>query len=389
MSKKIFLVALILILLCNFFAIFLSASAQKQTGTNDTSSVDSILEGKISIGKDGEIKIIAKRDFELEELISEFKKKGLKIGLALGGGSARGLAHIGVIQVLQAYGIPIDIIAGTSIGSLVGSLYAAGDSIENMEKAVLLLNKRKMLSLMDFTIPRSGLIRGNRIEKMLIDWGLEDKTFDELNIPFAAVATDIESGERVILHQGKVADAVRASISIPGIFIPVKYDDRYLVDGGVVDPVPVDLAKKMGADIIIAVSLAIKIQPTTNKIITFDEKSNNLENTKDSIIAIMNSILKEESISLKEKMNNGSKDEKYPDIVKIITNSLDIMQEIITEQSLEGADIIIIPFGIQGVSGFNFLEFDNPEPIIKGGLAATFQKIPEIKKVIKEKLEQK
>ena len=100
MSKKIFLVALILILLCNFFAIFLSASAQKQTGTNDTSSVDSILEGKISIGKDGEIKIIAKRDFELEELISECKKKGLKIGLALGGGSARGLAHIGVIQVL-------------------------------------------------------------------------------------------------------------------------------------------------------------------------------------------------------------------------------------------------------------------------------------------------
>ncbi|MBU4509868.1 patatin-like phospholipase family protein, partial [bacterium] len=321
MSKKIFLVALILILLCSLFAIFLSASAQKQTGTNDASSVDSILEGKISIGKDGEIKIIAKRDFELEELVSEFKKKGLKIGLALGGGSARGFAHIGVIQVLQAYGIPIDIIAGTSIGSLVGSLYAAGDSIENMEKAVLLLNKRKMLSLMDFTIPRSGLIRGNKIENMLIDWGLEDKTFDELNIPFAAVATDIESGERVILHQGKVADAVRASISIPGIFIPVKYDDRYLVDGGVVDPVPVDLAKKMGADIVIAVSLAIKIQPTTNKIITFDEKSGNLENTKDSIIAIMNSILKEESISLKEKMNNGSKDEKYPDIVKIITNS--------------------------------------------------------------------
>lgn len=387
MSKKIFLVALILILLCSLFAIFLSASAQKQTGTNDTSSVDSILEGKITIGKDGEIKIIAKRDFELEELISECKKKGLKIGLALGGGSARGLAHIGVIQVLQAYGIPIDVIAGTSIGSLVGSLYAAGDSVEKLEKSVSLLNKRKMLSLMDITFPRSGLVRGNRIEKMLIDWGLEDKTFEELNIPFAAVATDIESGERVILHQGNVADAVRASMSIPGIFVPVKYDDRYLVDGGVVDPVPVDLVKKMGADIIIAVSLAIKRPP--DKIIIFGEKSGNLENTEVSIIAIMNSILKEESISLKEKMNNGSKKEKYPGIVKIITNSLDIMQEKITELSLEGADIIIIPFSIQGISGFNLLEFDNPEPIIKGGLAATFQKIPEIKKVIKEKLEQK
>jgi NTE family protein len=387
MSKKIFLATVILILLCNLFTIFLPVSAQKQTEANDVSSVDSILEGKISISKDGEIKIIAKRDFELEELISEFKKKGLKIGLALGGGSARGLAHIGVIQVLQAYGIPIDIIAGTSIGSLVGSLYAAGDSVEKLEKSVSLLDKRKVLSLMDITFPRSGLVRGNRIEKMLIDWGLGDKTFEELNIPFAAVATDIESGERVILNQGNVADAVRASMSIPGIFVPVKYDDRYLVDGGVVDPVPVDLAKKMGADIVIAVSLAIKRPP--NRIMTFDEKSGNLENTEDSIIANMNSILKEESISLKEKMNNGDKKEKYPDIVKIITNSLDIMQEKITEQSLEGADIIIIPFGIQGVSGFNLLEFDNPEPIIKGGLAATFQKIPEIKKVIKEKLEQK
>lgn len=113
---------------------------------------------------------------------------------------------------------------------------------------------------MDPAFPRSGLISGNRIEKMLNKLGLRDKTFADLAIPFATVATDIENGTKIILNQGSVIEAVRASISIPGIFTPVKYQDYYLVDGGLIDPVPVDLVKQMGIDIIIALNL-VKISP--------------------------------------------------------------------------------------------------------------------------------
>ena len=183
------------------------------------------------------------KDQELEDLLAKCKKKGLKFGLALGGGSARGLAHVGVIQVLEAYGIPIDMIAGTSIGSVIGSLYASGASIEQLEKAALSMKRSKSLSLLDLALPHSGFIKGDRAEKILKTIALKNKTFDDLNIPFAAVATIIENGTEVVINQGKVIDAVRASISIPGIFTPVKYRNYYLVDGGLVNPVPVDVTR--------------------------------------------------------------------------------------------------------------------------------------------------
>ncbi|MGB6371664.1 MAG: patatin-like phospholipase family protein, partial [Atribacterota bacterium] len=124
---------------------------------------------KIIINEEGKIEIKIEKDLELEELILKAKKRGLKIGLALGSGSARGLAHVGVIQVLEAYNIPIDIIAGTSIGSVVGSLYAAGASIDQLEEAALSMKKSKTLFLIDLALPHSGLISGKRIEEMLND----------------------------------------------------------------------------------------------------------------------------------------------------------------------------------------------------------------------------
>ncbi|MBE3090797.1 MAG: patatin-like phospholipase family protein [Candidatus Atribacteria bacterium] len=349
----------------------------------------------IFITKDDEFKVVVEKDLELEDLLAKCKKKGLKIGLALGGGSARGLAHVGVILALEAYNIPIDIIAGTSIGSVIGGLYASGATIEQLEEVALSIKKSKTLFMIDPVFPHSGLINGDRIEKMLNQFALEDKTFDDLKIPFAAVATEIGSGAEVILNQGKVIDAVRASISIPGIFTPVKYENYYLVDGGVVNPVPVDVVKMMGADIIIAVSLA-KISPYT-AVLMIDKETGHLkevenleglrinkkENPKFKDTEEITPLVEEEKGFLKQKIENVKSKFEGPNLIEIINQSTDIMESKITDQSLEGADVLIVPFGIKEMKLF---DFDEAEILIKGGIMACLVNIPEIKRAIKEKL---
>ena len=376
MSKNIFktiLVFNLLFFLLNF-TIFVFAETESTPTTENTATnlsyadMESLFADKIFTNEYGEIELKIEKDLELEDLLAKCKKKGLKFGLALGSGSARGLAHVGVIQVLEAYDIPIDIIAGTSIGSVVGSLYAAGASIDQLEEAALSMKKSTTLFLIDPALPHSGLISGNKIVEMLNDLALEDKTFDDLKIPFEAVATDVESGAEVILTQGKVIDAVRASISIPGIFTPVKYQDYYLVDGGVVNPVPVNVVQKMGADIIFAVSLA-KLKPYTTALIINKETSNLEEVEKSSI--------------LQQKIEQVKSTFESPNIFEVIVQSIDIMQAKITGQCLEGADVVIVPFGIKDI---NLLDFDKAESVIKGGMMAALLKMPQIKEVIKEKL---
>jgi len=376
MSKNIFKFILVFVLLfcLSSSTLFVFADTKSKLTTENTATnltyadMESLFADKISTNEYGEIKLKIERDPELEELLSACRKKGLKFGLALGSGSARGLAHVGVIQVLEAYNIPIDIITGTSIGSVVGSLYATGASIDQLEEAALSMKKSTTLFLIDPALPHSGLISGKKIEEMLNDLALEDKTFDDLKIPFAAVATDVESGAEVILTQGKVMDAVRASISIPGVFTPVKYQDYYLVDGGVVDPVPVDVAEKMGADIIIAVSLA-KISPYTTVLI-INKETGNLEEVEKSSI-------------LQQKIEEVKATFEGPNIFEVIIQSIDIMEAKITDQSLEGADVVIVPFGIKDI---NLFDFDKAESVIKGGVMATLINIPEIKRAIKEKI---
>ncbi|WP_110929314.1 patatin-like phospholipase family protein [Bacillus massiliglaciei] len=175
-----------------------------------------------------------------------------KIGLALGSGGARGFAHLGVIKTLTDEGISIDMIAGSSMGALVAAFYAAGTDIEGLYKLSRAFKRKYYL---DFTIPKMGFIAGKRV-KELIRVFTYNKNFEELNIPIAVVTTDIKTGEKVVFTEGPVSPAVRASISIPGIFVPEKVGKRLLVDGGVVDRVPVSVAKEMGADIIIAVDVA-------------------------------------------------------------------------------------------------------------------------------------
>lgn len=175
-----------------------------------------------------------------------------KIGLALGSGGARGFAHLGVIKVLVENGIQIDYIAGSSMGSLVACFYGAGIEMDRLYKLSTAFKRKYYL---DFTVPKMGFIAGKRV-KELIRVFTKGKHLEELMIPVSVVATDLMTGEKVVFQKGPIAEAVRASISIPGIFVPEKQNGRLLVDGGVVDRVPVSVVKEMGADIVIGVDVS-------------------------------------------------------------------------------------------------------------------------------------
>ncbi|MCK5588827.1 MAG: patatin-like phospholipase family protein [Candidatus Pacebacteria bacterium] len=180
-------------------------------------------------------------------------KKRPKIGLAFGSGGPKGLAHIGVIKVLEKNNIPIDFIAGSSIGSMIGGFYAATKDIKQIEKIALDADKKLIFSLIDFSF-RQGLICGNKV-KNYIEKYINKIHFQDLKIPLSIVATNLKNGNAVVMNEGEVALAVRASISSPLIFKPIKEKGKLLADGGLSVPVPVDIVKEMGADIVIAVNL--------------------------------------------------------------------------------------------------------------------------------------
>ncbi len=177
-----------------------------------------------------------------------------KIGLALGGGGARGLAHIGVIKTLEKHKIPIDYIAGTSAGSLIGGIYAARKDIKKIEEIAETLTYKDFIQTLSDISLKSGILRGNKA-KDFIEKYVGKITFKSLKIPFNAVTTNLVNGETFIINRGDVATAIRASCSLPGIFHPVKIGRKLLIDGGVTEQVPVKTVKKMGADRIIAVNL--------------------------------------------------------------------------------------------------------------------------------------
>ena len=175
-----------------------------------------------------------------------------KLGIALGSGSARGWAHIGVLLALTEHGITPDFVAGCSMGAMVGAAYAAG-RIEQLETWALSLDWKGVVGLLDLGL-RGGLIKGDRLLNMF-QGNFVECEFSELPVPFAAVATDLATGKELWLREGKVSDAVRASCTVPGLFRPVLRDGRYLVDGSVVNPIPVSLCRAMGAEVVIAVDL--------------------------------------------------------------------------------------------------------------------------------------
>ncbi|PCJ53584.1 MAG: phospholipase [Planctomycetota bacterium] len=179
----------------------------------------------------------------------------LEVVLALGGGAARGLAHIGVIRVLEQHGVVVRGIAGTSIGAIVGGLFAAG-KLNHFEDYICKLDAKGMLRLLDPVVPRAGLIGGNRVVHQLHEF-IGEVQLEDLEIPFCAIATNLETGAEVILRQGSVVDAIRASFAIPGVFTPLQINGEWLVDGGVSTPVPIQPARALFPDLpIIAVNLS-------------------------------------------------------------------------------------------------------------------------------------
>lgn len=195
-----------------------------------------------------------------------------KIALVLGAGASKGFAHIGVIKVLESNNIPIHMIVGTSAGSFVGSFYAYGFNAYQLQKIALEIKKSDIVDLM---FPDNGFIQGIKLESF-VNKMLNSTVLEKLKIPFFAVATDIQSGEEIIFGKGNTGTAVRASCSIPGVFTPVKIGNKFYVDGGVVSPVAVDAAKKLGADVVIAVDISSDNQspPPKNTIETLLQSIN-------------------------------------------------------------------------------------------------------------------
>jgi len=254
-----------------------------------------------------------------------------KVGLALGGGAARGLAHIGVLEGLEKEGIPVDMVAGTSMGALVGALYARERDVGRIRNLALELGSKRFAFLMDPALPKTGLVRGRKIADALRS-AIGDVVFRDLRIPFACVATDIDSGEEVVIREGSVWEGVRASSSIPALLAVAKRDSRYLVDGGLVNPVPVSVLKAMEADLIIAVNVMPLKSPRAAK---------------------------------------------EPNIFTILMQAFYISANQIVKSSLGGADIVIEP----RVEPIGLIDFHRVEECIQLGVLATEQAIPEIRKL--------
>jgi NTE family protein len=179
-----------------------------------------------------------------------------RLGLALGGGGVRGLAHIGILHVLEREGIRPAVMAGTSMGGLVAAAYAAGLSPQALTDEVSgFTHLRRLLTLVDLAPARRGLLQGERIRSMLIDKLGKDTTFADLPFPLGLVAVDIDTGEEVVLTRGSLVDAVLATCAVPGIFPPVRYGERFLSDGGILNNVPADVARRLGAEVVIAVDV--------------------------------------------------------------------------------------------------------------------------------------
>ena len=183
------------------------------------------------------------------------QQKPAKIALVLGAGASRGFAHIGVLKVLEANKIPVHMVIGTSAGSFVGSLYAYGYSSFQLQKMAHSLDKNEII---DLTITGNGFVKGERLEEY-VNVMVKNTPLEKMRIPFYVVAANIQNGQEVVFSKGNTGTAVRASCSIPGIFRPVKIDGRMYVDGGVVSPIAVDAARRLGADIVIAVDISADI----------------------------------------------------------------------------------------------------------------------------------
>jgi NTE family protein len=295
----------------------------------------------------------------------------LKIGLALGSGSARGWAHIGVIRALKEEGIEPDIVTGCSIGSLVGAAYVGGH-LDTLEAWVRDLSFWDVVRLLDVKM-MGGLIEGHNLMTSFED-KIKDANIEDLPTPFAAVATDLASGREVWLQQGPLPDAVRASIALPGLFSPLRSDGRWLVDGGLTNPVPISLCRAMGADLIIAVNLNSDIVGRHLKSRDERKKEINAEERD-----LFNQLLKKINVGLLEaKLGNWRsgkpQSDTVPGLFEVMASAINIMQDRITKSRMAGdpPDVLLSP----RLGELGLLEFDRADEAIAEGYDSVRRTLP-------------
>lgn len=305
-----------------------------------------------------------------------------KIGLALGSGSARGWAHIGVIRSLQAEGIPIDLVCGASIGAVVAGAYAA-DFLDPMDQWVRELTWADILGFMDVTLPRSGLIEGEKIINYFKE-NMSDSKIEDLPIPFAAVATDLKTGKENWLQKGSMMDAIRASMSFPGILTPYQQHNQWLVDGGLVNPVPVSLCRAMGADVVIAVNLNSDIMGKARftklpgQLPSEEQTSEDLTLPR-KLAAFFNGKLRGTHLSILKRFGPSAPD-RGPSLFEVLAMSISIMQDRITKQRLAGEppDVLVSP----RLNHIGLLEFNRAADAIAEGRRAMDRMMPLLKDLL-------
>ena len=295
-----------------------------------------------------------------------------RVGLALGSGASRGWAHIGVIDALVAEGIEPDIICGTSVGAMMGAAYVAGN-LDGLREWVLESHRSDVYRFLDIKFSQTGFVNVERLDRFIHDYVVDHETnIEDLPKPFLAVTTCLNTGQEIWSRSGHVAKWIRASMSMPGLFPPVREKGRWLVDGGLVNPVPVTACRALGADIVIAVNLNSDIvgkgiKPA--KVSSAEEEAGLLRYLKQQA--------KEYSGSL---FSSDQQEEEPPGLLSVVSNSINIFQDRITRSRLAGdpADVVISP----RLRDVGLLEFGKAAEAMKTGEQCVARALPDIKRLI-------
>ena len=294
-----------------------------------------------------------------------------KIGLALGSGASRGWSHIGVIRALLREGIEPDIVCGTSIGAIIGGSYLAGN-LEKLENWVLGSTRSDVLRFFDIGFTQTGFVDSDRLNWFLHSYvAAEDRRIEDMPKKYAAVATDLNTGREVWFMEGGLADAVRASMALPGLFPAVRSDNRWLVDGGLVNPVPVTVCRALGADIVIAVNLNSGLVGKRN----INRQKTDSTDDQD-VLSNIKRQAKEYSASIFPSRDDQ---DEAPGLFYAITNSINIVQDRITRSRLAGdpADVLLSP----QLAHIGMLEFHRAAEAIKEGEGCVQNAMVEIRRL--------
>jgi len=294
---------------------------------------------------------------------------GPRLGIALGSGSARGWAHIGILRALADLGVRPTVVAGASVGALVGAAYA-NDKLDALEAWVCALTQRDVWRLMDATFRGGGIMTGNRLMGAIAA-SVGDTPIEQLPIPFGAVATDLYTGEEVWLREGPMMHVVRASSGVPGLFAPAWHQGRWLIDGGVVNPIPVSMCRALGADTVIAVDLSRSVTRAGQRAqLSADSKPPAAATEEGS------AMMKKWSGLVDGMVESFRSKRQEPGLLEAMTSSVNIMQDRITRSRLaiEPAEILLRP----RMDDFQLMDFHRARQAIDAGRACVEAAAPQL-----------